>query len=237
MDSALGVLCECLEDGECLDDGGGLSLSLKTPPEAVTVSPSKVSYTLDVSSAEQGTTYAIWSLKAETRDLTLDIVPSNGVLPPGGHASVTVTGTSLTQDVQGNLTSTFVVTSAGSAGSESTTGVKLTVNSTFYFCRAHEYAVSLYHNDSAGVPCKQCATIDGEKGVNCNSPGVTLASLPIREGYWRSSRESLTIHKCLCSEACVGATEVSNSDDYCAEGYEGPCESPCSQTVPQSRPG
>ena len=44
VDSALGVLCECLEDGECLDDGGGLSLSLKTPPEAVTVSPSKVSY-------------------------------------------------------------------------------------------------------------------------------------------------------------------------------------------------
>lgn len=224
VDSALGVLCECLDGGECLDDGGGLSLSLKTSPEPVTFSPNLVSYTLDISSAEGGTTYAIWNLKADEDYLALDLFPSSGILPPGGNATVTVRGTSMNEDAQGNLTSSFVVTSVGSAGSDSTNGVKLVVSSTFYFCYAHEYAMPFYDNDGAGVPCEQCATVDGDEGVNCNSPGVTLASLPIREGYWRSSRDSLTVHECLHSEACAGATEIANSDDYCAEGYKGPCE-------------
>ena len=223
VDSALGVLCECLEGGECLDDGGGLSLSLKTSPAPVTFSPNLVSYTLDVSSAEGGATYAIWNLKADEDYLALDIFPSNGVLPPGGSATITVRGTSMNEDVQGNLTSSFVLSSAGSAGSNSTNGVKLVVSSTFYLCYAHEYAMPLY-DDGDSVPCEQCATIDGDDGVNCNSPGVTLASLPIREGYWRSSRDSLKVHECLHLEACAGATEIANSDDYCAEGYKGPCK-------------
>lgn len=226
VNSALGVLCECIEGGECLDGGGGLSLSLKTSPEPETFSPDLVSYTLEVSSAEGGTTYSIWDLKAEEHALTLDILPSNGVLPPGGIATVTVRGTSMNQDVQGNLTSSFVVTSASGAGLDSTNGVKLAVSSTFYFCYAHEYAMPRDDNDGADVPCEQCATVDGEEGVDCNNPGVTLASLPIRKGYWRSSRKSLKVQQCLHSEACVGATEIASSDDYCANGYKGPCELP-----------
>ncbi|CAN0122247.1 unnamed protein product, partial [Laminaria digitata] len=55
--------------------------------------------------------------------------------------------------------------------------------------------------------------------------GATKALLPIQQGYWRSSRESVLVLECLHSDACVGATEVSSSDDYCADGYTGPCES------------
>lgn len=32
VDSVLGVMCECIEDGACLDGGGALSISLDTPP-------------------------------------------------------------------------------------------------------------------------------------------------------------------------------------------------------------
>ncbi|CAN0539606.1 unnamed protein product, partial [Scytosiphon promiscuus] len=46
--------------------------------------------------------------------------------------------------------------------------------------------------------------------------------LSIREGYWRPSPDSLNVRACLHEEACVGATAVSTSDDYCEEGYRGP---------------
>ena len=102
VDSLLGVLCECLEGGECLSDGGELSLSLKTPAQNVTFSPDPVSYELMVSSAVSGTTFAMWDLEFDGGDLDLNVVPSSGVLPPGGSVIVTVTGTSSKQDVGGD---------------------------------------------------------------------------------------------------------------------------------------
>lgn len=69
VDSALGVLCECIEGGECLSDGGKLSLSLTKPPAAVTYSPDTVLYGLVVSSDASGTTHAIWALEDTGGDL------------------------------------------------------------------------------------------------------------------------------------------------------------------------
>ncbi|CAM9638404.1 unnamed protein product, partial [Laminaria digitata] len=232
VDSLLGVLCECLEGGECLNDGGELSLSLQTPPQLVTFSPNTVSYELVVSSAATGTTYAIWDLDFGADDLDLNVFPSSGVLPPGGSVTVQVNGASKNQDIGGNLTSNFVVTSVGSAISDSAAVVKLDVNSTFYLCHAYEYAVPIDgdgDDNSDGVECEQCATIDGEEGVNCESPGATMTLLPIQKGYWRSSRESLVVLECLQSDACVGATEVSSSNDYCADGYRGPYCAVCAE--------
>ena len=238
VDSALGVLCECLEGGECLNDGGGLSLDIKTHPDNVTYSPDTVSYELVVSSAASGTTNAIWNLDFDGGgDLTLSVVPSSGVLPPGSNVTVQVTGAPSMADVGGAMTSSFVLKSVGAAGSSdsdtATAGVvKLEVESMFYLCYAYEYAQPRGNGDgvdSGGgdVSCEQCATIDGEDGVDCDTPGATLASLPIREGYWRESQDSLVVYECLYSAACAGATEVSSSDDYCEDGYKGPCESTC----------
>lgn len=233
--SSLGVLCTCLPDNRgCVDGGGTLSLGVKTPPNSVTYSPNAVSFELYVSSAEDGTTHTIWDLAFEADDLTLTAVPSTGILPPGGSVAVTVTGTPIwQQDIGGNLTSRFSLTSVGDSGSDtsdsSTDGggvVELDVNSTFYFCGAFQYAypIALDSNDG-GVGCEQCASLEGNvEGVDCAHAGATLASLPVVEGYWRSSTESVIIHSCVHSEACPGATKVSNSDDYCADGYEGPCE-------------
>ena len=225
VDSALGVLCECLEDGECLNDGGELSLGLKTSAENETFSPEPVSYELLVSSASSGTTNAIWELVFEGGDLDLSVLPSSGVLPPGGSATVTVTGTPSNQDVGGDLTSNFSLTSVGSAGMSSTDGVKLSVISTFYLCQAYEYALPLAGDHDGDTSCEQCATIEGEEGVDCDNAGATLASLPIRPGYWRSNSQSLDVFECLHSKACKGATTMSSSEAYCAAGYSGPCES------------
>ena len=220
VDSVLGVVCACFEDGGCLDDGGALSIRLDTPPRAVTYSPDPVIFELMVSAARDGTTLTAWNItKFEADGLAVEVLPSSGVLAPGGNLSVAVTVTPLRQDVGGNLLSRFLVTSLGSSSSDSTE-----VPFTFYLCPAFEYATVLNSTDNS-VLCKQCVTIDGDEGVDCELPGATLASLPIRRGYWRSDPKSLVVHSCLHSESCTGASEVSGSDDYCADGYEGPCES------------
>lgn len=233
VDSALGVLCECLEADTCLHDGGGvggsaLSAVLNTPPERETYSPDQVSFELVVSSEGDGTSYAIWNLEFEADDLELLVAPSSGIVPTGGNVTVSVTGTPAGQDVGGNLTSRFYLNSGGntSAGGNSIEGVDVTlaVESAFFLCSAFEYAVPL-ENDTIGVSCEQCVSIDGEEGVACERPGATLASLPIREGYWRSGRDSVRVHECFTSDACAGATVVASADDYCQDGYQGPCES------------
>ena len=237
VDSLLGVLCECLEGGECLSDGGELSLSLKTPAQNVTFSPDPVSYELMVSSAVSGTTFAMWDLEFDGGDLDLNVVPSSGVLPPGGSVIVTVTGTSSKQDVGGDLISSFSLSSVGNASADSVAVDKLEVPSTFYLCQAYAYAKPQNGDDVNDISCEQCDTIDGEKGVDCESPGATLASLPVRPGYWRSSNESLAVQECLLSDACSGARDISKTDDYCAEGYTGPCESTHSRKVQHVRLG
>lgn len=69
------------------------------------------------------------------------------------------------------------------------------VYSAFYLCQAFEYAMPVDDEDAV-FSCEQCANIDGAEGLDCELPGATLASLPVREGFWRSSRESLIIHQC-----------------------------------------
>lgn len=232
VDSVLGVMCECIEDGACLDSGGALSIRLETPPLEVTYNPKPVFFELTVSAARDGTTLTVWNLSTfEADSMDLQAFPSNGVLSPGENVTVTVNGSPSQQDMGGNLTSRFVVTSLGGDSSSS-----MEVHSAFYLCGAFEYALPLL-NDT-GVLCEQCATIDGAEGVDCELPGATLASLPIRPGYWRSSLESLVIHSCIHPESCSGATEALNSDDYCEDGYEGPCEYvPDVLSTRQCRPG
>ena len=57
-----------------------------------------------------------------------------------------------------------------------------------------------------------------------SSPGgtVTLNEISIEPGYWRATASSTDIVACYHAEACLGG--VSGTDDYCLEGYEGPCE-------------
>ncbi len=220
-DSALGVLCECLDNGECLDDGGALSIELETPPPSVTYHPDPVVFKLLVSAAAEGTTWAIWELESEA-DMAIQAVPSSGVLPPGGAVTVNVAGIPQ-QDlgVGGKQSISFNVTSvvADTVGASDS----ITVEADLFLCPAFEYFDPNGENE-----CEQCASLGGVEGLNCSAPGATLAALPLRRGYWRSSRESKVVHACLHADACAGGADlVESSDDYCADGYSGPCECVC----------
>ncbi|CAM9194141.1 unnamed protein product [Ectocarpus fasciculatus] len=228
VDSAFGVLCECLEDDMCLGGSCTLSIALKTPPPVVTYSPDLVYFELLVSASANGSTPVIWNLTFGADELSLQVLPSSGILPPGEDSTVLVTGSPQGREVGGSLASQFVVASVGNGTSDSTTGVDVEVFSAFYLCQAFEYAMPVDGED-ATFSCEQCANVDGAEGLDCEHPGATLASLPIREGYWRSSGDSLIIHQCVYHTACVGATQISSAQDYCGEGYQGPYCAVCTE--------
>ncbi|CAM9812841.1 unnamed protein product, partial [Ascophyllum nodosum] len=229
VDSVLGVLCVCIDDDTpCLIDGGTLALGVTTDPANVTYNPNPVKFELTVSAKEDGITLAIWNLSYWADGLELEVVPESGVLPPGESLTINVAGTPVGNDVGGNLASTFTLISVGNSslltgGSGGIIVQNVEVRSTFYLCQAFQYAVPTVGDASTeSVECKQCAAIIGAEGVDCIKPGATQASLPIRKGYWRANGTSLTVHSCLHSKACKGATVMTSSEDYCADGYQDP---------------
>ena len=64
-----------------------------------------------------------------------------------------------------------------------------------------------------------CAEVP--EGVDGSSKGVVLESLKLAEGYFRVSTLSHGVLECHQSKACKGGVDTG---DYCAEGYQGPCE-------------
>ena len=231
VDSGLGVLCVCIDDDTpCLIDGGTMVLEVTTDPENVTYNPNPVQFELAVSAKEDGITLAIWNISYWAKGLELEVVPESGVLPPGESLIITVTGTPGGNDVGGNLTSSFTLISWGNASlltgcSEGSVVQTIKVQSMFYLCQKFQYAVPTGGDGSTeSVDCVQCAEIIGAEGVDCTIPGATQASLPIKAGFWLADGTSLAIHACLHSEACKGATVMTSSEDYCANGYQGPRE-------------
>ena len=66
--------------------------------------------------------------------------------------------------------------------------------------------------------------------TDCKSVGesITLATLPLKPGYWRASRMSSTFVQCYHAELCQGGTNCTGGrfcDGYCKEHHIGPfCE-------------
>lgn len=103
--------------------------------------------------------------------------------------------------------------------------VKTTLNVTPIFGKKGEYYDAANEADGEEERCLMCAELDlGTEGLDCNDPGVLLGTLPLARGYWRSSNATTTIRQCLYDEACEGGSVIQESNDYCAVGYEGPCE-------------
>ncbi|CAN0279849.1 unnamed protein product [Ascophyllum nodosum] len=63
------------------------------------------------------------------------------------------------------------------------------------------------------------------EGVNiAGNPGMTLKTLDLMSGFYRTSYTSREVLECYRGEACVGG---SNASSYCAEGYAGPYCAAC----------
>lgn len=58
-------------------------------------------------------------------------------------------------------------------------------------------------------------------GANASSSDTVVATLDLKEGYYRTSAESQEVLECYSEDACVGGLDAEN---YCADGYEGPCK-------------
>ena len=72
--------------------------------------------------------------------------------------------------------------------------------------------------DDTTVPV--CAVVP--EGVNITGiSGMTLETLNLMPGFFRTSTKSREVLECYRKEACMGGSIVSR---YCAEGYAGPCE-------------
>jgi hypothetical protein len=59
-----------------------------------------------------------------------------------------------------------------------------------------------------------------EEGMRKDLSGMTLASLTLEEGFWRTSEKSDDVRACITPEACVGG--IGDGDDVCREGHTGP---------------
>ena len=72
--------------------------------------------------------------------------------------------------------------------------------------------------DNTTVPV--CSVVP--EGVNTTgNAGMTLETLSLMPGFYRTSDKSRNISECYREEACMGG---STAGSYCAEGYAGPCE-------------
>jgi len=81
------------------------------------------------------------------------------------------------------------------------------------------------------VECSGCTIESSDVTPTCvvplehtkaNQPGLTLETLSIDGGYWRTTAESDNILACHNPDACSGGQ--TGTDSFCASGYKGPCE-------------
>jgi hypothetical protein len=69
----------------------------------------------------------------------------------------------------------------------------------------------------------QCVACDSSQ-FDCTELGVSTASIALQQGLWRPTLQSATVYQCWNADACTGGRGVQSVQDYCATGYEGPCE-------------
>jgi predicted outer membrane repeat protein len=84
--------------------------------------------------------------------------------------------------------------------------------------RGAECCISGQFSDS-----KQCIACDSSI-YNCTTTGITVATLPLKQGYWRVNLETQSVLECWESSACNGGSANTSVNDYCANGYTGPCK-------------
>ena len=79
--------------------------------------------------------------------------------------------------------------------------------------------------------CSGCTITSDEVTSTCKAPlehtsadepGLTLETLNVDGGYWRTTSNSVNILECYNPGACSGG--VTGVDSFCASGYTGPCE-------------
>lgn len=77
----------------------------------------------------------------------------------------------------------------------------------------------LTFSSTSTVPAAVCQNLP--VGTIASSAGMTLATLELAGGYYRTSNDSHVVLECHRKGSCIGGA---NSSNYCAPGFKGPCE-------------
>ena len=84
-----------------------------------------------------------------------------------------------------------------------------------------------YYNDAALDEARSCVSCD-DATMLCARSGLTLATLPLRSGFWRHSNKTAAVYDCNTagdSSACLGGEWMGTDAASCRDGHEGPrCE-------------
>jgi hypothetical protein len=79
---------------------------------------------------------------------------------------------------------------------------------------------------AASGAARECIACDDDE-TDCSEPGLTLRTLPLREGWWRVLETSTILRKCPIAEACAGGAFCDASsadcdpDNLCAPHHTG----------------
>lgn len=77
--------------------------------------------------------------------------------------------------------------------------------------------------DGSGTQeCIEAIENTNSTGTDKSGASITLETLRINPGYWRSINSSTTILPCWNEDACLGG--LTDAEGYCEDGYRGPCE-------------
>lgn len=84
---------------------------------------------------------------------------------------------------------------------------------------------SLVNNKEQCVDCcvrceDICDVDDSQSCVRCNTDGAVLETLYVKRGWWRATRESLTVYQCHWNGACRGGPSVITASQ-CDRGHVG----------------
>lgn len=120
--------------------------------------------------------------------------------------------------------------------------------SSFFFNTTQENEVELGISRVYSAVCIGCLPLEGrleEGNQHCSSctvenpdrvpqeclaepegthaaPGSTLETLEILPGWYRATNSTAKIFRCYNEDACLGG--ATGAEDFCADGYTGPCE-------------
>ncbi|CAN0503308.1 unnamed protein product, partial [Ectocarpus sp. 12 AP-2014] len=236
IEGDLGVYCYCYVSvvdttSTCLGSSGTLTLA---GPDSVvsTTYPDAPSTSLVLSwndsealgadsqdsAGESGAGAGLWEIVwlDDPRSVAWVVVPSTGLAYPGEDITISLKGEVSTY---WNGESTTVFT-AEAPHQEEVDPFATSINATFVYCNAGQYWVA------SETSCMMCADVAlNPEGLNCDSEGTLLETLPLAEGYWRSTETSTNIRECFNDDACIGSEvsqRISSPNDYCDTGYMGP---------------
>ena len=88
------------------------------------------------------------------------------------------------------------------------------------------------HQDSVAASPFTCVACPSQ-GADCSEAGITIATLPVSEGFWRVDGNSSAILACPVKRSCISSSAPTNTTNnnsrytYCRVGHEGPLCAVC----------